>query len=60
MEIFCLFYFNQEQDKTGQDIHQKNVRHQEQERQWKQMQAMRARDQQQMQQLQTMPDKMHG
>lgn len=41
------------------DIHQKNVRQQEQERQWKQLQAMRAREQQ-MQQLQAMPDKMHG
>lgn len=41
------------------DIHQKNVKHQEQERQWKQLQALRAHEQQ-MQQMKPMPDKMHG
>lgn len=41
------------------DIHQKNVRQQEQERQWKQLQASRAREQQ-LQQLQSMPEKMLG
>lgn len=41
------------------DIHQKNVRQQEQERQWKQLQAMRAREQQ-MQQIQAIPEKVHG
>lgn len=46
------FYHNQDQEKTGMDIHQKNARQQEQERQWKQLQALRAREQQ-MQQLQT-------
>lgn len=41
------------------DIHQKNVRQQEQERQWKHLQAMRAREQQ-IQQMQAMPEKIHG
>lgn len=42
----------QDPEKAGMDIHQKNVRLQEHERQWKQLQAMRAREQQ-MQQMQT-------
>lgn len=49
----------QDQEKMGMEIHQKNVRQQEQERQWKQLQAMRAREQQ-IQQIQTMPEKIHG
>lgn len=43
---------DQDPEKAGMDIHQKNVRLQEHERQWKQLQAMRAREQQ-MQQMQT-------
>lgn len=62
IQLICttfLLFVIQDQEKIGMDIHQKNVRQQEQERQWKQLQAMRAREQQ-LQQMQTMPEKMHG